>query len=154
MLKHLLPSFLFFFSLSLYAQTNWKGKVIDAHGEALPFVNVFFEGTSIGTTTNMNGEFSLNQPSAEKHFLLFQLVGFERKKLDLNQQTVGQNLKIALREQALDIKEVTIAAYKKRPRILRHKTGTKKTEIPPKSGKQLFLQNIHERHHPPGSQTG
>ncbi len=129
MFKHLLSFGLLLFSFSfISAQTTWKGKVVDTKGDALPFVNVFFEGTSVGTTTNMSGEFSLNQPTG-KNILLFQFVGFERKKLDLNQQESGKNLQITLKEQALEIKEVTVAAYKKDPAYYVIKQAQKKRKF-------------------------
>ena len=37
-----------------------KGKTTDIQGNELPFVNVFIEGTSIGTASNENGNFSLD----------------------------------------------------------------------------------------------
>ncbi len=127
MLKNI-TSFLFLlFSIVSFAQTTWKGKVVDQKGEPLPFVNVFFEGTSIGTTTNNAGEFSLIQPASDNHvFLLFQFVGFEKKKLDIKQHSLGEFIRVTLKEQALDIKEVTIAAYKKDPAYYVIKQAQKK----------------------------
>lgn len=51
--------FLFLGSLSIGAQTI-KGKVVDSDGEGLAFINVVEKGTTNGTTTGENGEFSLD----------------------------------------------------------------------------------------------
>lgn len=52
---------LFLFSFSAIAQvTKVRGKVTDVStGEPIPFVNVYFKGTTIGTSTNLDGIYSL-----------------------------------------------------------------------------------------------
>lgn len=125
MLKKLLPSLLFFLITFISFGQAWKGKVIDKNGDPLPFVNVYFEGTSIGTTSNMDGEFSLNQPTG-KNILVFQFVGYERKKLDLSAKSADEKLKVTLNDQALQIKEVTVAGYKKDPAYYIIKQAQKK----------------------------
>lgn len=47
-------------SLALAQNTKVRGRVIDAKtGEALPFVNVFFKGTTVGMTTDFEGNYYL-----------------------------------------------------------------------------------------------
>ncbi len=49
---------LLFASISIVSQTI-KGKVTDSSGESIPFADVIEKGTTNGTSTNENGEFSL-----------------------------------------------------------------------------------------------
>ena len=51
---------LLLFGLQSQAQTTVKGRVIDGTtGEAMPYVNVIFKGTSIGASTNFDGYYTL-----------------------------------------------------------------------------------------------
>ncbi|TCI94240.1 SusC/RagA family TonB-linked outer membrane protein [Tenacibaculum sp. M341] len=49
---------LIFVSITITAQTI-KGKVTDSSGESIPFADIIEKGTTNGTTTDENGEFSL-----------------------------------------------------------------------------------------------
>jgi iron complex outermembrane receptor protein len=57
-LKIFMITLLFMLPLSLMAQTV-KGKVTDSDGGSLPYMNVVEKGTTNGTTTDYNGEFSI-----------------------------------------------------------------------------------------------
>jgi TonB-dependent SusC/RagA subfamily outer membrane receptor len=60
-----------------------SGIVTDAQtGEPLPGVNIVVEGTTIGTTTNVDGEYELEVPSLEER-LIFSFVGYVRLDVDI-----------------------------------------------------------------------
>lgn len=52
-----------------------SGKVADENNEPLPGVNVFLKGTTIGTTTDAQGNFSLQIPD-ENVILVFSFIGY------------------------------------------------------------------------------
>ena len=74
-------SLLLFFSVSLYAQqTIVKGKVTDANsGDPIPFVNVVFRGTSIGSTTDFDGNYTI-KTSAPTDSLSASYIGYKPKQ--------------------------------------------------------------------------
>jgi TonB-dependent starch-binding outer membrane protein SusC len=75
-----------FWSLSAYGQTV-SGVVQDAvTGEPLPGANIVYEGTTIGTATNFNGEYSLDVPSLEGK-LMFRYVGYITKVVPIDGNT-------------------------------------------------------------------
>jgi hypothetical protein len=66
----------FTFSL-LHAQNiELSGKVTNQEGETLPGVTIIVKGTTIGTVTNPNGEFSLSIP-IDAEILQFSFVGMK-----------------------------------------------------------------------------
>ena len=48
----------------------------DSNNEPLPFANVFIKNTTIGTTTTMDGNYTLSVPVG-KHTLVFSFIGYE-----------------------------------------------------------------------------
>ncbi len=53
------------------------GKVVTENGEALPGASVVIKGSTIGTSTNMEGEFKLEVPGKNPTTLVISFVGFE-----------------------------------------------------------------------------
>lgn len=54
-----------------------KGTVYDHKGEPLPFASIYIEGTSIGTTTNMDGHYNLELKEGT-YIILYQYVGYQQ----------------------------------------------------------------------------
>ncbi len=84
------------------------GLVIDeSTGETLPGVNVVVQGTTTGTTTNVDGEFELSVPSLDET-LLFSFIGFETRIVPLE----GRNeLEISMTPTALIGDEIVVIGY-------------------------------------------
>jgi iron complex outermembrane recepter protein len=80
-LKLITVAFMFMLPLGLMAQTV-KGKVVDTSGEALPYMNVVVKGTSIGTTTDNNGEFSITVKSLPAK-LVISSMGYTTKEINV-----------------------------------------------------------------------
>lgn len=58
--------------------TRVRGMVKDAQtGEPIPFVGVFFDGTTIGISTDLNGQYSLETRAPEAKVLTAQILGYE-----------------------------------------------------------------------------
>ena len=56
-------SVLFAYVTNSYAQSMVRGVVTDATGEPLPGVSVVVKGTTTGTTTDIDGKYSINASS-------------------------------------------------------------------------------------------
>ncbi len=65
--------------VALAQTTRITGKVTDAStGETLPMVNIFFKGSSIGTTCDLDGKFSMETKNAGDS-LVISMMGYKRK---------------------------------------------------------------------------
>lgn len=83
-----------------------RGKVTDVSGESLPGVSVRVKGANIGTTTDLDGNFSLNIPE-NNPTLVFTYVGFVTLEVPVNGQSTF-NVKLEAANTALN--EVVVTA--------------------------------------------
>jgi TonB-dependent starch-binding outer membrane protein SusC len=84
-----------------------SGKVSDDEGAALPGVNVLEKGTSNGTTTNANGEFSL-EVAGETSILVFSFIGYQSQEIVVGSQT---SLSVTLATDVTEMQEVVVIGY-------------------------------------------
>jgi iron complex outermembrane receptor protein len=80
-LKLCIAALMFMLPLGIMAQSI-KGKVVDASGEALPYMNVVVKGTTNGTTTDNNGEFSVTVKSLPVK-LVISSMGYTTKEINV-----------------------------------------------------------------------
>ncbi len=91
-----------------------KGKVKDSKtGEPLIGVNVAFEGTSIGTSTDVNGVFSL-KTSEDTKILVLSYIGYITKKVDIG---TNSELQISLVAEDNSLDEVVVVGYGSQKKI-------------------------------------
>jgi TonB-linked SusC/RagA family outer membrane protein len=107
MKKLLLLNFLLFITLSVFSQNiQLQGVVVGQGNEPLPGVNVVVKGTTNGTITNNEGQFSINVPSTG--ILVISYVGYKTQEVPVN----GKNyLHIVLEENLQSLDEVVVIGY-------------------------------------------
>jgi iron complex outermembrane receptor protein len=114
MKKILLMACMLFMSGVMYAQSgSISGKISDADTyEALPGANVVIKGTSKGTTSDINGQFTLGDLSPGSYALEISFIGYELKELIATVKS-GQttNLgEIRIGAASIGLKEVEVIA--------------------------------------------
>ena len=83
-----------------------SGKVVDAtDGKPLAGVTVLQKGTSIGTTTNMEGFYSLNVDKGKT--LVFSFIGYSTQEIVVEDAQIN----VRLREQAELLSELVVIGY-------------------------------------------
>jgi len=102
--------FLTFFSLILTAQSSVvTGLVIDENKEGMPGVTVKIDGKSSGTTTNLDGKYSINIENDSVR-LIFSFIGYRDQAVDVNGQS---NIDIQLQLATKSLDEVVVVGYGK-----------------------------------------
>lgn len=81
------------------------GKVTQANGQPLPGVTVVVKGTTLGTSTDGNGGFSLSVPSGS--VLIFSSIGFVAQEVPVT----GPTLNVVLGENTKALDEVVVVGY-------------------------------------------
>jgi TonB-dependent receptor len=95
----------------LYAQTGGvKGKLMSDEEETLPGANVVIEGTKIGTTTDMEGAFSLMNIPIGNQKIVVTYLGYENKIIPISiQPNETLNLGVIIVEEAANqLNEVVV----------------------------------------------
>lgn len=83
------------------------GTVTDAEsGETLPGVNILIQGTSQGTTTNLDGEYQISTEPDD--VLVFSYVGYETQEVAIEGRN---NIDVAMSESAALLDELVVVGY-------------------------------------------
>ncbi|MBP7808234.1 MAG: carboxypeptidase-like regulatory domain-containing protein [Bacteroidia bacterium] len=99
----------FCLQFSVHAQTFvLSGKITDSKNNALPFASVFVKGTTIGTNTNADGQYTLRLKPGN-YEIVFQYVGFKKEIKPVN-LTADYLLNVTLQSDNYQLKEVQITA--------------------------------------------
>lgn len=99
--------FLIAVPLITMAQTiKVTGKVVDEKGLPLPGVNIVIVGTSEGTITDIDGNYSLSVPSGSD--VVYNFIGFVSQTITISDQTV---VNITLKEDIAKLDEVVVVGY-------------------------------------------
>lgn len=94
------------------AQTSMtiRGRVVDENNDPLPGVSVKCANTSIGTSTDMNGEFSVVLPQSHGGYLTFSYIGMQPQKVKLSAKN-SSHMQIVMHEDAGALDEVVVTGY-------------------------------------------
>ena len=105
-----LLSFIIFFSLIFSAQTSIvTGIVTDENKEVMPGVTVKIDGNNVGTTTNLDGKYSIDVENDSAR-LVFSFIGYRNQAIDINGQS-KIDIQLQLSTKSLD--EVVVVGYGK-----------------------------------------
>src|SRR6185369_1765748 len=114
MFKYFLSLCNFLLFTCLCSATTIHGKVTDEKNNPLPFVNVFIKGTTLGTTSNMDGIYSLEVNPGD-HYLVFRIMGYKQQEEKISVSGVSIIRDMKLSAELYQLKEIMIAANAEDP---------------------------------------
>ena len=97
--------FLAALSLSLYAQKQVSGVVVDTNGEPVAGASVQAKGTTLGTISDYDGKFEFEVPESVKT-LVISFVGMATQEVP-----AGKNMKVTLAENSEVLQDVVVTGY-------------------------------------------
>ncbi|RDC63627.1 SusC/RagA family TonB-linked outer membrane protein [Adhaeribacter pallidiroseus] len=104
--KLLLISFMMcWLTVNVLAQVSIKGKVVAAGNEPLPGVSILVQGTNQGTTTDVDGNYTLQAPASGT--LVFSYIGYTAKNVAINNQST---INVTLDADTKQLNEVVVTA--------------------------------------------
>jgi hypothetical protein len=98
---------LFFFTIT-YSQAQVVGKITDTKGEPLAFVNIYLEGSYVGTTSNDDGNYDLNVSETGDYTIIYQFLGFKTVTEKIALSSFPHILNVSLAEESVSLDEVII----------------------------------------------
>ncbi len=147
--------YLFFgciFSLWLHAEpTTIIGQITDEQtGEGLENVNIVFQGTHIGTTSDKDGMYFLQVDLHKKMPLVFTTIGYKKHKVEIEPaQSVAVD--VQMQEKSSELREVFISPGKNPAvpiieQVKKHKLQNDKPVDQVQINEEISASNLHKRH--------
>lgn len=99
----------FCFSATVNAQGNLtvKGKVTDETGQALPGVNILAKGTTNGTVTDVDGNYTITL-SEGNSTLVFSFIGYAQQEISVDSKS---SIDVELKADITSLSEVVVVGY-------------------------------------------
>jgi TonB-linked SusC/RagA family outer membrane protein len=95
-----------FYDLSQEIDVTVSGTVTDENGEPIPGATVSVQGTTTGTVTDLEGDYSISVP--EESTLTFSFIGYETQNIEVGDQSV---INVTLIEDMASLDEVVVIGY-------------------------------------------
>ena len=107
MKKNVIIIFLLTISVS---QSQIQGIVYDSNGETIPYVNIFIENSSVGTSSNAKGEYEINIKKKGNYTVVYQFLGYKTLKNNISVNEFPYKLNVVLEDENISLNEVIISS--------------------------------------------
>src|SRR5690554_5793772 len=99
------------FTGALFAQQQLEGQVVDEEGMGLIGANVLIKGTSTGTQTDFEGNFTIQAQSGD--VLVVSYIGYQTREVEVGAES---DITITLQQNPSVLDELVVTGYSKQAR--------------------------------------
>lgn len=113
-LKRQIITFIFtIFTITVFGKVTIHGKISDEENQPLEFVTIRIAGTTIGASSDLNGDYKIVTNEQDTITIVFSCIGYkeEKRKLVSPQGDITLNMRMLVNSQVL--KEVNVTEYRK-----------------------------------------
>jgi ferric enterobactin receptor len=117
-------------------------------GEALPGASIIVKGTTIGTSSNTDGYFTLLKVPTDTSTLQVQYLGYEKTDVFLSPETSKKNYLVEIRQQSQALQTVTVVGHRdevvfvRKAEVSTVKLTPKKLEALPNLGERDIMRSL------------
>jgi len=83
-----------------------SGKISDANGKPIPFVNITVKGTTVGTTSNSDGVYSIAVPG-KSNTLVFTFIGYRAQEVNISNRATAD---VTMQEDVGELAGIVVTA--------------------------------------------
>lgn len=112
---------------NLNADTEITGRVVDTDGEPLVGVNIRVKDRIVGTSTDLNGNFSLSVNQDPPLTLIFSIIGFQSVEVEVTSNSA--DVDVVLEEQTIFGSDVVVSASRVEESILQSPVSIEKIDV-------------------------
>lgn len=134
--KVLVYLFAVLIAVSVHAQTKLRvfGYVIDTNNRGIELANVYFENTSIGTSTNANGYYELSGTIEDSVCIVFSSLGYETIKHTLIPTQAVMQISVELPVTDMHLQDFDVVAQRRQTSTMDYINPEKSKLLPNISG--------------------
>lgn len=94
-----------------YGQSTLSGKLTNRQtGEPVPFANIYFANTTLGSSSLADGTYTINRIPTGKYDLLIEIIGFRRHRQAIEFVEGDYYLDVPLDQDTVELRPVTVVA--------------------------------------------
>ncbi len=99
---------LFFISAFHLNAVTLSGRVSSANGDGIAYAAVYVKGTTNGTTTNADGNYTIDLPAGQ-YVIIFQAMGFAKQEENVVLEQTNKTLDIVMNPTSITLKEAVVS---------------------------------------------